>query len=158
MSAPFDQDDEPTAMFVPSWEDDDHEDEPGARAVVIDDPEPAIHDEDAPEPGGEPEPEPEPEPGPAGHGRIRLRTAADAAPAEAAPPAEPSEGPAAAAPASAPAPNGKVATLEAEAKAAAQAAYEAYNVGHGRQPAPNAGELLAKAAQLAAELEAAKRG
>ena len=54
--------------------------------------------------------------------------------------------------------NGKIAELEVEAKAAADAAYEAYNVGHGRRPAANAGELLAKAAQAAAALAAAKRG
>ncbi|MEA2129118.1 MAG: hypothetical protein QOJ85_2009, partial [Solirubrobacteraceae bacterium] len=76
--------------------------------------------------------------------------------------APPAEEPAQAAPAAASAPasaaNGNVATLEAEAKAAAQAAYDAYNVGHGRTPAANAGALLAKAAQLAAQLDAAKRG
>ena len=46
--------------------------------------------------------------------------------------------------------------LEAEAKAAAQAAYEAYNPGHGKMPAGNAGELLAKAAAAAQALAAAK--
>ncbi|MFN2604599.1 MAG: hypothetical protein ABR582_17875, partial [Gemmatimonadaceae bacterium] len=44
------------------------------------------------------------------------------------------------------------------AEAAADAAYAAYDPGHGRQPPANAGELLERAAKLRAELEAAKRG
>ena len=104
--------------------------------------------------------EPEPE-GPAGHGTIRLRTAASPAAVEAALDAAPGveaevvgEPEPAAAPSSAG--SSEVQRLEAEAKAAAQAAYEAYNPGHGKQPAGNAGELLAKAAQAAQALAAAK--
>ena len=51
----------------------------------------------------------------------------------------------------------EIARLEAEAKAAAQAAYDAYNPGHGKPPAANAGELLAAATEAQQRLEAAKR-
>jgi hypothetical protein len=53
---------------------------------------------------------------------------------------------------------GDIARLEQEAKDAAAAAYDAYNVGHGQRPAPNAGELLAAAAEAARRLAAAKGG
>jgi len=54
------------------------------------------------------------------------------------------------------APHDDIARLEQEAKAAADAAYEAYNRGHGKPPAPNAGELLAAAAAAQQRLAAAK--
>jgi hypothetical protein len=103
----------------------------------------------------------EPEPaGPAGHGTIRLRTAAPVAVVEAVLEAS-SEVEATVVPASAPAPaapqaSGEIQRLEAEAKAASQAAYEAYHPPHGQRPAANAGELLAKASAAAAALAAAK--
>jgi hypothetical protein len=119
--------------------------------------------EPAPEPAAAPEPDAS---GHYGHGTIRLRSGASAAPpAEAAPaspaePAPPAQAPpgeeAPAPPVPSAAPSGDIQRLEAEAKAAADAAYEAYNPGHGKQPASNAGELLAKAAQAAAALAAAK--
>ena len=46
--------------------------------------------------------------------------------------------------------------LEAAAKAASQAAYEAYNQPHGQLPPANAAELLTAAAEAAAALAAAK--
>ena len=46
--------------------------------------------------------------------------------------------------------------MEAEAKAAADAAYEAYNPPHGQRPAPNAGELLKKASEAAQRLAEAR--
>ncbi|HUR87345.1 MAG TPA: hypothetical protein VMY78_18600, partial [Solirubrobacteraceae bacterium] len=115
---------------------------PEIKAEVIAEPEP----EPEPAPAAAPEPD---APGHHGHGTIRLRSAAPAAPPAEAPPAD-------APPAPSAAPTGEIQRLEAEAKAASQAAYEAYNPGHGKRPAPNAGELLAKAAQAAAALAAAK--
>ena len=55
----------------------------------------------------------------------------------------------------APQPSAEIGRLEAEAKATAEAAYEAYNPGHGKLPAQNAGELHAKAAQAQANRVAA---
>jgi len=46
--------------------------------------------------------------------------------------------------------------LERAAKEAGAAAYAAYNPGHGKLPAANAGELMAKAAQARAALAAAQ--
>jgi len=51
----------------------------------------------------------------------------------------------------------RIAELETAAKAAGEAAYAAYNPGHGRLPAGNAGELLAKAVAARAELAAAQQ-
>ena len=98
-----------------------------------------------------------------GHGTIRLRSAQPAAPE--APPAEvPAAGARAAPSAAAPQPQAAPSSsaqaeyerLAAEAKDAGAAAYAAYNPGRGQAPAGNAGELLAKAAELAAAAAAAK--
>jgi hypothetical protein len=80
----------------------------------------------------------------AGHGTIRLRGREEVAVAEA-PAAAPTQVLSA------------LADLERAAKEAGAAAYAAYNPGHGRLPAANAGELLEKAAAARAALAAAQR-
>lgn len=52
----------------------------------------------------------------------------------------------------------EIARLEEAAKATAQAAYDAYHVGHGRRPAVNARELLAAAVEAQRALAKATRG
>jgi|GEM_PF-4135926 len=98
--------------------------------------------------------------------RMKLRGATyggagtEEAPAPAAPAAPEAAAPAAPAAAAAPPSppfngGGNLAQLQAAAKAAGEAAYQAYNQGHGKRPAANAGELMAKAAQARAALAAA---